>query len=116
MTFGPSYFDSFHNFPGANYVIDIPFAYQNLSNSKLFAQTAYNAVGASKVSALEIGNEPNGYVGSKDRPQNWTIEDYVSQWTNWQGDLDTTLDLNDSKIWEAGAIAWANNSLGPWAV
>lgn len=94
MTFGPSYFDAFATLPNARYVIDIPMKKNKLENSKAFAKDAYKKIGATKVVALEIGNEPNNYGKS--------IADYVKQWTNWSAQILKTLGLNENeKIYQA---------------
>ena len=79
MTFGPSYFDAFATLPNARYVIDIPMKKNKIENSKVFAKDAYGKIGAAKVVALEIGNEPNNYGKS--------IADYLKKWANWSAQI-----------------------------
>ena len=71
----------------------------------MFAEDAYRIVGPSNIFALEIGNEPNTYAGN-DRPGNYTIADYVKQWTNWSSAVSTALGLSSNdKIYQAVTLA-----------
>jgi len=112
MTIGPSLFDSFANFPQAQYVIDIPFAKNNLSNSLLFAKQAYKSVGASNIYAFEIGNEVNNYPKHA-WPGGWSMTDYSAQWTNWSGNISKALGLSgDSKIYQAIVLSSGTGATG----
>jgi hypothetical protein len=108
MTFGPAYFDAFATIPNAKYVIDIPMKKSNLENSKLFAKHAYQKVGQSKITALEIGNEPNNYGKTQVR--------YVKEWGNWSAQISTAVGLDeDKKIYQAVALAAETGKTGfPW--
>lgn len=63
LKIGPSYFEGFKNFPGAKYILGVPFASNNLSNTIAFAKAGVQAIGADNLQAIEIGNEPNAYSG-----------------------------------------------------
>ncbi|RDW58666.1 hypothetical protein BP6252_13142 [Coleophoma cylindrospora] len=105
MTIGPSFFDSFANFPSAQYIVDIPFAKENLSNSLLFAKQAYATIGPANIFAFEIGNEVNNYPGHG-RPPTWSEADYSTQWTNWSGSISGTLGIaEDSEMYQAVALS-----------
>ncbi|KIX04936.1 uncharacterized protein Z518_05807 [Rhinocladiella mackenziei CBS 650.93] len=114
LTFGPSYLSAFANFPEARYILDVPFAKENHSNSLLFIEEASRIIGSEKIFAIELGNEVNLYPGGN-RPGDWNISDYVSQWTKWTSDIDKSLNMTDkTKIWQAAAIsAMTTNSLLP---
>ncbi|KIW91218.1 uncharacterized protein Z519_08114 [Cladophialophora bantiana CBS 173.52] len=102
MTFGPSYFESFTNFPDAGYILDIPFSYKNHTNSLHFIDVAYRKIGAGHIYALELGNEVNLYR----QPLDWSIADYVSQWTVWTSDIAASLGVgNDTRVWQAAATS-----------
>ena len=105
MTFGPSYFDAFANFPRARYIVDIPFAYGNISNSLLFADVAAQKI--DNILALELGNEINLYPG-RDRPGDWFVAHYMQEWTNW------TVRIDEDYEWQVGALsAEVTNGLLP---
>ncbi|EXJ71433.1 uncharacterized protein A1O5_05241 [Cladophialophora psammophila CBS 110553] len=85
LTFGPSYFESFTNFPDARYILDLPFAYKNRTNSLRFIDAAYRKIGADRIYALELGNEVNLYR---------------------QPDIVASLGVgNDTKVWQAAATS-----------
>jgi hypothetical protein len=89
MTFGPSYFDTFATLPNAAFVIDVPMKKNNLNNTELFAKAAYEKIGAARIAAFEIGNEPNNYGK--------TIAEYVNQWTSWSAQLSKVLGLGEDE-------------------
>ena len=60
-TVGPSFFQSFNNFPGAQYILQVPVATGNLSNAVAYAQSAWQEV-ADSIRAIELGNEPDLYA------------------------------------------------------
>ncbi|RDW57804.1 hypothetical protein BP5796_12605 [Coleophoma crateriformis] len=101
MMIGPSFFDSFANFPSAQYIVDIPFAKENLSNSLLFTKQAYASIGPANIFAFEIGNEVNNYPGP-DRPLTWSEADCSTQWTNWSSNISRALGIaEDSEMYQA---------------
>ena len=104
LTLGPSYFDTFATLANARFIVDIPLATNNLTNSKEFAKVAYDRIGPSNIFAFEIGNEVNLY-GSGDR-ENWSIPKYISQWSDWSREILAALGLSsDSKIYQAVALS-----------
>ncbi|KAJ5083921.1 hypothetical protein NUU61_008500 [Penicillium alfredii] len=105
MKIGPSFFESFRNIPDAKYVVDIPWAKENLSNSLSFAQTAWKSVGSSNIYALEIGNEPDNYPGP-DRPKGWTQKQFGEQWGKWSRAIADKLKIPvDGGMFQAVALA-----------
>ncbi|KAK5164063.1 uncharacterized protein LTR77_010154 [Saxophila tyrrhenica] len=67
---GPSYWDLTDLVPDAVYVIQVPLAVTNVSESVLWAKTAIESIGIDRIQALEVGNEPdlyadNGPVGTR---------------------------------------------------
>ncbi len=104
LTLGPTYFDTFATLPNARYIVDIPFASNNLTNSKEFAKAAYDRIGPSNIFAFEIGNEVNNY--GHDVRKHWSIPKYISQWSNWSKQILNTLGLSqDDKIYQAVALS-----------
>ncbi|OCL10161.1 glycoside hydrolase family 79 protein, partial [Glonium stellatum] len=109
---GPSYFYSFANFPQAQYVVDIPWATNDLSNSILLAKEVYKVIDASNIYALEIGNEPNNYHGNA-RPSGWSMADLASQWHDWSGNISKALGFSENKkIYQAIALSSETGTTG----
>lgn len=104
MTVGPSYFDSFANFPSAQYIVMVPFALAQKDQSIQFAKSAIGTVSRDKISVFEIGNEPDLYVVQQRRPQGWGPQDYANQFTEYAKAIFSTRDVNFSKL-EAGALS-----------
>ena len=103
VLYGPKYFSSFKNFPNARYIVDVPFAYNNLSNSLGFVGAAVEAIGKENIFALEIGNEVNLY-GSSLR-QDWSPAEYAKQWTHWADEVSDRTGLRGKKVFQAAAIS-----------
>lgn len=105
LKFGPSYFDSFDNFPSAKFIFDIPFAKNNLKNSLAFAKVGFGTIRRDRIDSLEIGNEPNFYPGG-DRPRGYSPADFVTEWANWTTIVSEALGIStDKPVWEAVALA-----------
>lgn len=116
MTFGPSFWESFKTYPFAQYILDIPFARLNLTNSLKFAKAGYQTIGSDKIIGMEIGNEPNFYSNANDRGPGYGPAAYAKEWANWTGLIDAALGIeNDTKFYEAATIASMAN-LGEWAI
>lgn len=60
-TIGPSYWDLAKSFPDAQYIIQVPLATTNVSESVAWARSAVDTIGWDKIQAIEIGNEPDLY-------------------------------------------------------
>lgn len=70
--------------PQAAWVLMVPLAFQNLSNSVLFAKDSYNAMSNGSFHAFEIGNEVDAYAKADHvRSSSWNESQYVSQWIEW---------------------------------
>ncbi|KAH8195530.1 hypothetical protein TruAng_010315 [Truncatella angustata] len=58
-TIGPAYWELAHNFPDAQYIIQVPLANTNTSEAIAWTQSAVDIIGWDKIQAIEIGNEPD---------------------------------------------------------
>ncbi|KAI0972266.1 hypothetical protein F4678DRAFT_56120 [Xylaria arbuscula] len=103
---GPAFMQSFRQLPaGTKYIYGLNFF--NPENETLFdvgdglaqcvleANAAYNALGDS-LYAFEIGNEVDGWPGGERRPENWTIQDYVTQWNEYATAISQNLTGEDA--------------------
>jgi hypothetical protein len=100
---GPSYFDGFKSFTSAKINIQAPLGGTvNLTNSKAYVTRAYNNVGADRVDAIALGNEPEWYDD--------TAIKYVTDALKLQSALIDALGLQGDarKIFEAGNTASEN--------
>ncbi|KAK2615776.1 hypothetical protein N8I77_002504 [Diaporthe amygdali] len=85
LTVGPSWFESFQQFPnGTQYIYGLNFfdGTEGKAQTVLQAGAAYHGIGKN-LYGFEIGNEVNGWPGSSRRPANYTTQSYVDQWTEY---------------------------------
>lgn len=94
VTIGPSYFNNFGNFPSAKYILDLPLAANNISNTVALAKAAY-ASAKSQISAFQIGNEPQGYKGTV-RSSSYTPQNYVSEFTSFSNAVSNALGISSN--------------------
>ncbi|KAJ3561063.1 hypothetical protein NPX13_g9090 [Xylaria arbuscula] len=66
-----------------------------LAQCVLEANAAYKALGDS-LYAFEIGNEVDGWPGGQRRPENWTIQSYVTQWNQYATAISQSLTGTDA--------------------
>ncbi|KAI1740385.1 hypothetical protein F4680DRAFT_117700 [Xylaria scruposa] len=103
---GPAFMQSFRQLPaGVPYIYGLNFF--NPENETLFnvgdglaqcvleANVAYSALGDS-LYAFEIGNEVDGWPGGQRRPENWTIQSYVTQWNQYATAISQNLTGTDA--------------------
>ena len=87
MDLGPLWVSSLSSFPDyANLTLQVPLARKNISNGVAFAKASLKAIGKERLEALEIGNEPNNYVGGS-RPKDYSPQDYVKEWYAYADEL-----------------------------
>ncbi|TPX17050.1 uncharacterized protein E0L32_012307 [Thyridium curvatum] len=67
-TIGSSYWKLTESFPEAKWIIQLPLANPNLTESIEWARTAINTIGEDKIYAIEPGNEPDLY-GRVSKPE-----------------------------------------------
>ncbi|KAJ3863316.1 glycoside hydrolase family 79 protein [Lentinula novae-zelandiae] len=80
---------------------------------------AFNSFPASSglvLDAIEIGNEANDYVEDYFRSDNYSVAQYVSEWTTLAANVSAVVPINEDstiKFW-AGSFASANHSTSDW--
>ncbi|KAJ5370643.1 uncharacterized protein N7496_006735 [Penicillium cataractarum] len=102
---GPSFFESFANFPTAQFMLDIPWAEQNLNNSIAFSRAAYRAIGKDRLFAFELGNEPNNYGRFKGGDKREKMESYAKEWAQWTDAIDDAVGVGSSSIWQGVVLS-----------
>ena len=65
---GPSYWDLTHIIPKSVYIVQLPLASTNVSETVLWATTAAERVGIDRIQAFEPGNEPDLYPATNLTP------------------------------------------------
>ncbi|KAJ3829162.1 glycoside hydrolase family 79 protein [Lentinula raphanica] len=104
--------------PGTHVTWGVNFKSLNLTAAFLEAGAiagAFNSFPASSglvLDAIEIGNEADLYGSNGGRPANFTIEEYVSQWTSFASNVSTTVPITTNtttKFW-GGAFAGSDHS------
>lgn len=112
MTLGPSYFDSFQNFPGQRWTFQMQFASStdSLSTNALDqAKAAISSIGLDNLASLELGNEPNEYINFGLRPKTFVETDYVRQSLAYIKELRTAISGLPQDVFQALALATGNN-------
>ncbi|KAI1375335.1 glycoside hydrolase family 79 protein [Hypoxylon crocopeplum] len=93
-TIGPSYWDLTHNFPGAKYMVEVPLATTNVSETVAWAQSAVEGIGLGNIHSIQPGNEADLYTddfagegGVELNPPEYqghlSNESYVGNWTKY---------------------------------
>lgn len=108
ITLGPSWFEGFRNFPGVEWVYQVPLVYLNQTNSIEGLKMAVSTIGAEDLFALEIGNEPDLY------PAKWSPEEYASEWLAFDKAIRREVILPERRIIQAGTIAGVG--VGAWTL
>ncbi|KAL9616874.1 MAG: hypothetical protein Q9160_008296 [Pyrenula sp. 1 TL-2023] len=80
---GPSFFDLLKIFTNAKYILTVPVADQKQDQATALVKAAYQRAGADAIAYLEIGNEPDLYVGQKRRPDGWGIAQHAVEWKQY---------------------------------
>ncbi|KAI1502513.1 hypothetical protein F5X99DRAFT_378939 [Biscogniauxia marginata] len=61
-TFGPSFWKLTENFPNATFMVQVPMATTNISETIAWAQSAIEAIGMENIHSIQPGNEANLYT------------------------------------------------------
>lgn len=61
LTIGPSYWKLASRFPEAKYMVQVPLATTNISETVAWAKAAVQFIGLDNIHSIQIGNEPNAY-------------------------------------------------------
>ncbi|KAI0198593.1 hypothetical protein F4808DRAFT_462708 [Astrocystis sublimbata] len=91
---GPSYWNLTKNFPSAKYIIQVPLATTNISETVSWTKSAVDIIGLDKIFSIQPGNEADLYTdtftGADGIPLhppeyqgNLTNETYVGNWTRY---------------------------------
>ncbi|KAH9996188.1 glycoside hydrolase family 79 protein [Xylariaceae sp. FL0662B] len=114
---GPSYWDLGHNFPNAKYIVQVPLATTNVSETVAWAQSAVKGIGLDNIHTIQLGNEPDLYAdhftgkdGAKLQPPDYqgtlTAKTYVGNYTKYvNAILDKVKPLPSGRFFSAFDIA-----------
>lgn len=112
-TIGPSFWKLCDSFTDAEYIIQVPMATTNVSETIAWTQSAVDAIGWDRIQAIEIGNEPDlysnsftGASGMKLQPPDYlgtlTNETYVENFTKYAAAVAAAVTLpSDQTVWQA---------------
>ncbi|KXX78631.1 Beta-glucuronidase [Madurella mycetomatis] len=103
---GTSYFDALSRFNSAHFSIQAPLTESNPNRTNIIAyiQRAYNALGASRVNAIALGNEVNWYEDN--------AAQYVADAQAAKNAISSVLDIDGDLIWEVLDTASEHASTG----
>jgi hypothetical protein len=105
FSLGPTYFQSFENFPGTNYTWMVPMAMSGDSasiNAIDMTEAAVDAIGLSHLDSLEIGNEPDLYPNQGvPGKANYNVQEYVKQWVEHASNVNGNITGLDTRIYQA---------------
>lgn len=105
-TIGPGLWEITKRFPGAKYMLQVPLATTNVSESVAWAKSAVETIGLDKIHSIQVGNEPDLYAddfhGARDEylgPPKFqgTLdnETYVGNYTKYAAAIRDEIDLPD---------------------
>lgn len=86
LTIGPSYFQSYHTWPNTKFIHGFNLAKNGSEAMESLLETATlacKALGDGKLEHWELGNEPDQYSTSAQkptRPSSWDDKEYVREW------------------------------------
>lgn len=105
-TIGPSYWPLTANFPGAKYMVQVPLATANVSESVAWAQAAVAGIGLDQIHSIQIGNEPDLYredytgadgkfLGPPDYQGTLSNETYAGNFSKYANAIRSSIELPD---------------------
>ncbi|KAI1490479.1 hypothetical protein F5X96DRAFT_546412 [Biscogniauxia mediterranea] len=111
-TIGPSFWPLTKNFPNATYMIQVPMATTNISETIAWTQSAVDAIGIDSIHSIQPGNEANLYTdtftgegGIALHPPEYqgtlSNESYVGNWTNYVAAIKEAVSLPDGRFFTA---------------
>ncbi|KAI0599914.1 hypothetical protein F4775DRAFT_99764 [Biscogniauxia sp. FL1348] len=111
-TIGPSFWPLTKNFPNATYMIQVPMATTNISETIAWTQSAIDAIGIDKIHSIQPGNEANLYTdtftgegGIALHPPEYqgtlSNESYVGNWTNYVAAIKEAVSVPDGRFFTA---------------
>ncbi|KAI8962585.1 glycoside hydrolase family 79 protein [Daldinia sp. FL1419] len=115
-TIGPSYWDLTHNFPGAKYMVQVPLATTNVSETVVWAQSAVKGIGLKNIHSIQPGNEADLYAddfrgegGVELNPPEYqgklNNETYVGNWTKYADAILAAVKLPKGRFFTAFDVA-----------
>ncbi|KAI0150074.1 glycoside hydrolase family 79 protein [Hypoxylon sp. NC0597] len=115
-TIGPSYWDLTHNFPGAKYMVQVPLATTNISETIAWAQSAVKGIGLENIHSIQPGNEADLYAddyrgegGIPLQPPQYqgrlSNETYVGNWTKYADAILGAVKLPQGRFFTAFDVA-----------
>ncbi|KAI1100315.1 glycoside hydrolase family 79 protein [Jackrogersella minutella] len=111
-TIGPSYWTLTQSFPGAKYMVQVPLATTNVSETIAWAQSAVNGIGVDNIHSIQPGNEADIYsatfqgeggvvLGPPDYQGYLSNESYVGNWTAYADAVLGAVDLPAGRFFTA---------------
>ncbi|ETS75105.1 hypothetical protein PFICI_13589 [Pestalotiopsis fici W106-1] len=111
-TIGPSYWELTSGFSDAQYIIQVPLATTNVSETIAWTQSAVDAIGWDKIQAIEIGNEPDLYSDTMTGANGIALqppayqgtlnnETYVGNYTKFAAAIADAVALPDGRVLQA---------------
>ncbi|KAI4867653.1 glycoside hydrolase family 79 protein [Hypoxylon rubiginosum] len=115
-TIGPSYWNLSKNFPGAKYMVEVPLATTNISETVAWAQSAVKGIGIDNIHSIQPGNEADLYTdtytgegGIELHPPEYqgklSNETYVGNWTKYADAILKAVDLPEGRFFTAFDVA-----------
>ncbi|KAI0843929.1 glycoside hydrolase family 79 protein [Daldinia vernicosa] len=115
-TIGPSYWNLTHNFPGAKYMVQVPLATTNISETVAWAQSAVKGIGLENIHSIQPGNEADLYAddyrgegGVELNPPEYqgtlNNETYVGNWTKYVDAILAAVELPKGRLFTAFDVA-----------
>ena len=106
VTVGPTWMEGFTYHDDMRYILQVPLARNQLNKTVAFTKAAVQAIGVDNLEAIEIGNEPDLYVGQSKRPKGYDLSDWTQQFLQYADAISQNVDLPSGPIYQAGAFAW----------
>lgn len=108
-TIGPSFWELTHNVPNAGYVVQLPLAQTNISETLLWARTAAEGISIDRIYAFEPGNEPDLYpvgnetdkLGPPEYQDELTNETYTGNFTKYVDAIKQAVDIPSEPFFQA---------------
>lgn len=104
-TIGPKYWELTANVPNAVYVVQLPLAQTNVSETVAWAQSSAELIGIDRIQAFEPGNEPDLYPIAELVPPEYqgelTNETYTGNFTKYVDAIKEAVDIPESPFFQA---------------
>ncbi|CAH0016613.1 unnamed protein product [Clonostachys rhizophaga] len=105
-TIGPSYWPIAKLFPNAKFMVQVPLATTNISETVAWAEAAVEGIGIDQIHSIQVGNEPDLYrddftgeggmfLGPPDFQGKLNNETYIGNYTKYAAAIRDAIDLPD---------------------